>query len=803
MNFRTTWILAAVFIGLGLGYYLWRPGSRVEESAVDQTRPPGTSPVSRDLLDEKLGELVKVVCKTKGGEEWVFKKDAESEVSTRAVWRMTSPLTMKVISWELQRFGRQFNGLQYDISYKPGEPGAVTAAQAGLEPPEATVTLTDADGKTATVEIGKQASTSETFVRLAGTDEICVGKANLKNLIKSKALDYRDQQLWTFDAKNVTRLEIDDRSDADKPVTYVLAKRGGQWIIESPVTAKATSKVDDVLRTISNLRAVKWHDHRPDRLAMYGLEPASLTVRATVEEEVEVEEEEERAESTQGEEETGEGEPEAESEEQTAEPETQVKVTTYELHVSQRSPIGEETKVYIRPGGEPVVGTLMKTVADKFRPVMSEWREMRLTTENVQAATRVELATPGGETTLVKTQRRWSFESDGGRADDAVVRELLSAIVDLKAVVFVESNGKDLSSFGLDAPQAEIRLTIPGLEEIERITVGGYTDAEVKRLVHVRRNEVGSIAKVRAADVEALKRGPLSYRDRTVIDLSPGRIERIEMCVENRFANGRTDVTFERQEEQWNMVAPVAAALEKDRVAKMIDAVAGLRAESIVADEGELTAYGLHAPAATLTLTYNRIEKPTDQSATEVQPPPETVTLSVTQHDGKVYGKRLDRSAVYELTREFYDRLFDEYRTDEVLTFDDAAVKRLTIRFGRETHVFERRDDGWIYQPEPDLPLSTKKVDNLLLQVNDLRTTRYVSYAAEGLDAFGLSTPYHEVTVELADGTTRILRVSTQVCQRDPDKGLYAVVEGKTGVFLLTSETVKRFEVSIGELEAE
>jgi hypothetical protein len=222
-----------------------------------------------------------------------------------------------------------------------------------------------------------------------------------------------------------------------------------------------------------------------------------------------------------------------------------------------------------------------------------------------------------------------------------------------------------------------------------------------------------------------------------------------------------------------------------------------------VADEGELTAYGLHAPIATLTLTYSRIEKPTDQGAEEEQPTPETATLSVSEHDGKVYAKRLDRSAIYELNRGFYDGLFDEYRTDEVLVFDDAAVKRLTIRSGQETHVFERRDDGWVYQPEPDLPLSKKKVDNLLLQIRDLRTSRYVSYAMEGLDAFGLSTPLHEVTVELADGTTHILRVSDQVCQRDPDKRSYAGVEGKTGVFLLTSDTVKRFEVSVGELEAE
>jgi hypothetical protein len=815
MNFRTTLILAAVLIGLGLGYYLWRPGPDEAESGIDQTRPVTASAVSRDLLEEKIDDVVKVVCRTGGGEEWVFEKEAGAEAGAQAEWRMTSPLDMKVVPWEVRRFATQLTNLQYDISYKPGEPGSVTAVQAGLEPPKAIVTLTGAGGETASVEIGKKASPSETYVRLAGNDEICVGKADLENLIKSKALEYRDQQLWTFDTKDVKRVEIIDRTDTDKPVTYSFARKNGQWMIESPVSARATSKVDEMIQSMSRLRAIKWHDQGPERLAMYGLEPPALTVRATVEEEVEIEEEVGESESPEGEDEP------AEAEEEPAEPKTEIKVRTFELHLSERSPIGEETKVYFQPGDEPVVGALMKTAADKLKPVMSEWREMRLITENIRAATRIELSTPEGQATLVKAGPQWSFESDGGVAEKAVVDELLLAIADLSAVAFVESDGKDLSSFGLDDPQAQARLTIPGVEEAERLAIGAYSDARLKRLIYVRRNEVLSIGKVRVADIEALLRGPREYRDRTVIDFSPGRIERIEMSAENRFADGRTDVTYERQEGTWNMVAPVTASLQKDGMEKLVNAAAKLRAESIAADEGESTAYGLHAPAVTLAVTYKppveyRIETPSGDEGdasgaegeepkpaktVEVQPPPETVTLAVTEHDGKVYAKRSDAAPIYELSREFYDMLLDEYRTDKVLTFDDSAVKRLAIRFGSDEHAFLRQDDGWIYQPEPDLPLDDKKVDNLLAQVSDLRTTRYVSHSVADLDAYGLSVPLHQVTAELEDGTRHVLRVSDRACERDPAKRFYAVVEGQPGVFLLTPDTVKRCQVSLAELE--
>ncbi len=799
MNFRTTWILLVVFVVLVLGYIALKPRPGSGEGEADRTRPFQPSPVSRDLLDDtqKLGELVKVVCQTEDGEEWVFEANEESEATAQREWRMTSPLDVKVTSWQVQRFATQFNNLQYDISYKPGEPGGVTAADAGLDPPWVVLTLTDVDDKTVTVEIGRKASASETYVRLAGSDEICVGKADLKNLIKSKALDYRDQQVWIFDAKDATRVEITDRSDTGEPAHYVFARHDGKWMIESPVTARATSKVDDMVQAISRLRAIKWHDCDPDRLAMYGLEPPRLTITATVEKEVEVEPELEEPEPTESVE-TG--------EEEEVQPPKRIETSVYKLHLSDRSPIGEDTKVYMSPGGEPVVGTIMKTVADKLTPNLSEWREMKLTTVNADAATRVELSTPEGEAVLVKSGTAWTFEGGEGRADAATVKGLLAALGKLKAVAFVDGEEGNLAAFGLADPRAELRLTLPGVEGVERFSVGGYTDAQAKRLVYVRRNEASSIAKVRASDVKALLRGPMAYRDHTILDFRAGTIDRIALSVENRFADGRTDVRLERRDDGWTMAAPVEAPVRKDGVDRLAEVVRDLRAESVVAYADDASAFGLDAPAAVVSVTRTppveyRFENDDDEHATEVQPPPETVTFSVAQHDGKVYAKRSDSRVVYELARDLFEKFGEEYRVDKVMGFDDQAVIRFVIRSGDTEHVFEKHDDRWVYQAEADFPLDKQKVDNLLLQINDLRTHGYVSHTTPSGDAYGLSSPAHEVTVGFEDGSSRQLRVSARTCDRDPRKGHYATADGAEGVFLLTPDATKRFAVSLDELE--
>ncbi|MCH8966894.1 MAG: DUF4340 domain-containing protein, partial [Planctomycetes bacterium] len=618
MSFKTTLYLAVVLLSLGAFYFITQARLGAVEESVEGSRPYGQSPVSREFLKDKLGDVVKIVCETKKDETWVFQKDTSDEAEARADWRMTSPLDIKVMSWEVQRFASQFNGLMYDISYKPGEFGGVTAGEAGLDPPEATVTLTDADGKTASIEIGKAASTTSTYVRLVGSDEICVGNANLKNLVKSKALDYRDRQAWRFEPSDATRIEIIDRSDGDKPVTFIFARRDAGWMMESPVTAKATAKIDQLVATLSSLRVTSWQDLRNQRLAMYGLEPAVLTVRVTVEEEIEVEEEvEEEVEPDAEAKESEDAQENDDAQEGDSKTTTKTEITTYVLHLSDRSPIGEETKVYLRLGDETVTGTLMKSTADRFKPAMTEWREMGITSVDVRSATRIALTTAQGKATLVKSGARWTFAEDKSRAEESAVTELLNAVAKLTAVVFVEHEDGEPSSFGLDQPQAEVRLSVPGVEEVERIAVGGYTDAKIKRMVYVRRNEARSIGKVRVADVKALLRGPRAYRDRTVIDLVSTRIEQIALSRENRFGTGRIDVTFSRGPDEWAMDAPIAAAIEQERIKQLVRAVADLRAGEIVADEAELTAYGLHAPAVTIAITHKppieyKIEKPID-----------------------------------------------------------------------------------------------------------------------------------------------------------------------------------------------
>lgn len=798
MNFKSTIVLAAFLAAMVVIYAVSRSAPKPAEISAVTAPPPKSSPTVHDVIEKKLGDVVKVVCQVKGKEAWTFEKTAAAEGTTTSNWRMTSPMDMAVAAHEVDKFGRELGRLSYEVAYKPGEPGAVTAADAGLAPPEAVVTLTDAGGAAATVEIGKPASENETYVRPAGGDRVCVGIANLRTLWKNKALEYRDQQLWNFAPENVTRVEVIDRSATDAPVNYAFSKDGVKWMMESPVSARATGKVDELLRTVSRMRVIQWQDDHREKLGVYGLEPGALTVRVTVEEKPPA-----KTNEPQEDDESGEAK-------DAPVPASETKKTVYELHVADRSPIGEDTKTYVRVGSDSAIATVMKTTTDKLKPVMSEWRDMKITAVPVEAATRIELSTQARSTALVLKDGQWSLDGDGIQAEGSAVKELLKAVKDMSGVVFVESDSAEAATFGFSQPQTEVRLTVPGVEGVERITVGAYTDEKTKRMVYVRRNDLSSIGKVRSSDVEPLLRAPSVYRDRAVFNLPDDELQKIVLISDNRFVGGQNSVSFERGDEGWSMTEPVKAALRADRIEKLAVEIGGFRAAAIASESGEASAFGLNSPAATLTFTHqppveDRIEQPTGEGEPakpiEVRPPPVKYELAITEHDGKFYAKRSDKPTIYEVAADFFKQLFDEYRTTEVLTFDDAKVKQLSIRKGDQTHIFVKGDGRWTYQPEPDLPLDAKKVDNLLLQVKDLKTERYVRNAADDLAAFGLSTPSHEVIVTLDDGTRRVLHVSSQSNDKETDKGHYATVDDKRDVFLLAADMLNRVEVSLSELE--
>ncbi len=833
MNFKTTLYLA---IGLAVAAgIVWLAGTKQPADRLPP-KPPTQLFAEEPVIDEDFGKVVKITCRPHDDErEWQFERDENDDELGRTQWRLVAPLQAKAAGAQVDRIASQLQRMKYQVKHSPGQAGAVSTAQAGLEPPQAVITLTDDENQTVTVEVGRNASERERYVRLAGKPDIYVATPSLDNLLKKKAYEYVEPRLFELQAQHVKKIEITGAQEEEgQPATYTLVRSDTGWTFESPVKAPAVKdKIDQVASGLASLRASGWVAAEVDNLSLYGLGDDALTVRATIEEPPD-EPEEPAADTPEP------ADPEAEPEAPAPPPEPVVREIV--LRLARRSPIGEETKVYARRGEERTVATVTKTMADRFSPDMSEWRDMRLTADEVSTADRIELATPQGSATFSKEADRW-VEADGATAiDTTTVEELLKQIEDLRAVSFVPFDG-EVGAFGLDQPQASLRMNVPGQPEALRIAVGQHTDPQTKRLVYVRRDDSESVAKVRVGDIDKLIREPAQYLDRTVFDIPAAEIAELVVTRPDDILGQRASFTLSRVDGALRMILPAEAPTAEDETSKLAKALGGLVATKVVAnaeaaafdaEAGIITCQITHQPAEITRYTQVPVEEDDEEQQTEggedsgdataepaesesddeeaapkmklkaekYTPPSQQYKLQVVKAADRVLAMVDGRPTVYEVDPDLLNLLQAEWHDPGIFDFEESQVVTVSLADGGGQHEFAKVQDRWTLAAEPDLPLDPKAIMDLLLRIKDLKTHRYVAYGVPDLDAFGLATPQQRLEVTLEDQAVIGLIVSGTTCQDDPEGRHYAAVLDSRDVFLLSAAEAKRSAIDLSEFEA-
>ena len=127
MNLKTTFILAAAFLGLILLYALSGSGKAGRTVVTDAPAQRAPGDVAKSVWTDEPGEIVKIVCRRKEADvDWVFEKQQKEGDTGQDEWRMTSPFEAKAVRWDVDGIGRQLTGLNHDISFKFGDEGSLT-----------------------------------------------------------------------------------------------------------------------------------------------------------------------------------------------------------------------------------------------------------------------------------------------------------------------------------------------------------------------------------------------------------------------------------------------------------------------------------------------------------------------------------------------------------------------------------------------------------------------------------------------------------------------------------------------------
>ncbi|MCH7702563.1 MAG: DUF4340 domain-containing protein [Planctomycetes bacterium] len=850
MNVKTTLGLAVALIVLVVAFVVVPDRGPSQDSAAT----PDANSLEQPLLDPEFGDPVEITVQRRGQPAMRMELvKGEDDLDDR--WTITEPFEANATKWMIEGVLRQLKGAKIQLTYKPGDAGAVTVAQADLEDPRQRVTLTNAEGVTVEVSVGKAASDASTYARLGTADEVHVVTPTLKDLLKKELTEYRDLVLFEFDKAEVTRVEVTQAADGDSQ-RYVLTKTDDKWVFEEPFKARATQrKVTDLINTLSRLRAAKWADDGTTPRSVFGLENPARTVSVTVEHREEPEPDpEDEAKSDEVDSEEVESDEDAEEqdgasddgEQETAEepkPEPVITSTVYTLHISDRAPVGDDNKVYIQKAGDTAVATLNKSTGNKFSVKVADWRDMKLINAPVVTANKVTLTNASGTTTFERSGSSWYLADRDENADSAKVRDLLKKLNLLEARAFIDHPESEGDPYGLATPQATIEISMPGQPDLERLDVGAYTDEQTKRMVYVQRQGSSAVAKVRVDDIGALFESAIAFLDRQIFDIPVQNIDEITLLGIEPSTQRPFGIALTRTDDGFGITSPAQMPTDSDRALELAESLANLTAVEVVADGGLDDDYGLLTPNVTAVIRFT-VPSPdgggaeesaseddedadddadedadadddanedadedddADEDAEDAPAPSssESRKLLVADHDGVVYAKRGDRDTVYRIERSVYEQLIAEYHSSELLDFQESQATSVTVTTPAGTTRFEKRDDTWVFTAEADLPIDRKKVESLVAQIRNIKSQRYIAYQAELAD-FGLDEASRAMTIEVhdEDGSVGAIWIASEGSEHDPDKRVYAALADSQDVFLLPSDVLDRFLIKIEDYEA-
>ena len=808
MSFKTTAILLALAVAGGAIVLLTGekppPSAEADDAGGEATYVLAERP-ERD-------DVVRLVFERQGQPRLVFERSGEKDESGQLEeWRMLAPFESATENYAVNGLVTMLTGLQYKTRLEPG--AAVDAGSTGLEPPRATLAATDKAGKTYALDIGEKAALSnDTYVRVAGGQDILVTQRDLSFDLKKKTSDFRAKSL----IKGLKRDKAVHARVAYEGATYEFEKSGDDWVILSPVKAHANkSKVLDLIGALGTVRAEEFVEDAPTTLEPFHLSEPMLSIEVRTEDQKVVMDDAPGTES------------------QPIEPRIEKTENTYRLLIGEFADL-ESTQRYVKLPDQPWVASVRQSSLERLFPKLNELRDPKVTRAKAADITRIEL-TVGDETAaLLKEDGAWRGSGDLAQLEDAAVQDVLNGIEDLSAIEFINQPGP-ASEYGLVEPRASLAITTRNALEPVKLKIGGVTPSG--RNAHVQVEGQQSVQVVTETQAARVAVPFMSLRSRVIMSTTPEAIRHITL------ERGDKRYSVQREGESWRLEEPAGAPLDQASVRELVTDLSKLRAARVVAkvDDGS---YGLQDPAVSIRFVVDETppmvgpaapsepsasdesaadatpaqdnaepdgdtpeavepaadpgeasaqdsegesapdadstrepedsvaaDEPAPEAAAEAAhsqpaapspagPAPVAHTLLVGVAGEKRYCVKDDEPYIFELdetvfavlTNELIERGLFKIAADQI---QDIAIDAPggAVRFARGA------DKEWQYTPDPSVKLSQKKVNDFAKELAELRVNAYLAYSEGDLTEAGLEAAPVTATIGLTDGATITLKV--------------------------------------------
>jgi hypothetical protein len=662
-----------------------------------------------------------------GARRLVFERRGEDR------WQMLEPVDTMADPGRLDAMVRNLKDL-------PRSPEAGTlhepAASYGLEPPSATIRVFKADAKAplATIELGKVVR-DRLYVRPGGQKGIEVVDARPFQGIGGAVPGWRDRAVFNLPSFRVASVSV-----AGPGRDLKLERVEERWKITHPIRALADEqKVEGVVAELAALHvagedkgfvADDVRDFKP-----FGLDPPAMTIEMTP--------------AVRG------GKPQV-------------------LRVGSAAP-GDEGRLYARRGDEDDVILIEGRGIHDLGTRPNALRSQNVADIAPDRVDRLEIAGRDLSFTLAKGPSGWEVMAPAReKADAPTVEALLSALAGLQASEFFEA--KDVPGAGVESPGMTIKVwqSAPGAKAPApseappkgdpRLVLRLGTHDGVKKTIWARVEGDPAILALPDIFLNVLPKNRFAFRERTVLDLDPARVARLELKGEDGSGVALEPETKSARPNRWRMVKPVEASANDEAVTRALMVLKGLRAEDFVPGKPDDKELGLDKPSLTVSWTTQPI--PSEKGSSE----PKTGSLRVGNKVPKSesrYAALEGDSAVFTLPPAALSPFRAEFHDTRVLAFQAKQAERVVLRWKGRTLALRHRPDPrrgaieWVPEPGQDASgFDLSRIGPLVNDLSKLTVGRFYQYGGPIPASAGLAEPNLVIEVQLVGNQgTRTLRV--------------------------------------------
>src|SRR5262245_62033342 len=402
-----------------------------------------------------------------------------------------------------------------------------------------------------------------------------------------------------------------------------------------------------------------------------------------------------------------------------------------------------------------------------------------------------------GDVTAVEVKRGTDvlkFQRDGDawrmltpvatRADRGAVDELITSVITAKADREISANPASPAEYGLDAPSADITVTLKDGKHI-----GLQLGAKNPTGVWVYGREVGKSAVLALPDgiLRDATRPVADYRDKTVLAFDRSNVTGIDIAAPDE------SLGLASADGTWKLTRPVSRPADPDVVNDFLEKLGSARVKEFVAENPpSLQSYGLDRPVrvdihtgrdnerATQTLLVGRAD-PTKQGLYAMRPGESSVLLLPEELD-----KSLPRTAA-------------ALRDKTVLAFDRDKIAKIEIDGPKGAVTLAREKNQWRIAAPEALAADQVEAGALLQKLRSLKAQAFLTEDASGIPRY-LVKPTLRVTVTDEGGRATTLLLAPAAERRGDKPSAYAAVAEQGPLVLVSASALEDLGRTVGDL---